>query len=84
MQFKFTTSFSFIVVIITRSFYYIHFRPVDHVHRADQEPDLQLLEARVRPLRAGNPEAFRIRRQVLHGPLSPQNGHGWTVGRLRT
>ena len=60
-----------------------YFRPVDHVHRADQESDLQLLEARVRPLRAGDPEALRVGGQVLHGPLGAQDGHGRSVGRLR-
>ena len=41
--------------------------PPHHLHRAHQEPLLQVLAARVRHLRPRDPEALRVRRQVLHG-----------------
>ena len=49
---------------------FFYFRAAHHLHRADQEPDVQLLEARVCSLRAGDPEALRVRGQIVHGAFS--------------
>ena len=41
--------------------------PADHLHRADQEPHVQVLDPRVRALRPRDPEAVRERGAQLHG-----------------
>ena len=50
--------------------------PPHHLHRAHQEPLLQVLAARVRHLRPRDPEALRVGRQVVHGAAAARPAAG--------
>ena len=43
------------------------FRTSDNIHRADQEPTLQVLGPRLRQLRARDPETFRVGGTLVYG-----------------
>ena len=58
---------------VTKISFFLIFRSFNNIYRVNQEPQLQLLESRIRPMCTRNPKTVRVCSPILHGTFAAQN-----------